>query len=440
MEHTLRILEIILYALANFIPYLILSLYTFSDHLRFSKVTTGLISFLAVLVQIGTRFYAAYTGGGSSTEITIIRLLSYLLLFIIAVDLHLGKLLFVQIIFSNIGNFIPIAGICIEGIVFSDTTHRLYCWHISVLMILLHMIITLPFALTIAHSLKTMVNRTGTMKVWRFFWLIPSFFYFVWLYQLYGAQFNVSMAVRSPNSVMFLLFINAGAFFTYYIVIWLDNQITVNLELASQKHFHDIEQLEYRALHERMEETRRVRHDLRHHIVTLSDYLENQEYDLLKDYLDRFAKSVPDTPPFLFCQNRTINRLLFFFATQAREQDIDFQTKVDISEDMNVPVEDISVLLGNLLENALDACIMQKSGERKIMISGKGDKHSLFFTIDNTCDNIIKKNNVGQFLSTKVKGSGIGIESAKRIVERYHGVFTAEKKENMFFVSFMLNL
>ena len=127
-ELILRILEITLYALANFIPYLLLSLYTFSRHLRFSKVTTGFISFLAILVQIGTRFYASYTGGGSSTNITIIRLLSYLFLFMIAVDLHFGKLLFVQIIFSNIGNFIPIASICIEGIVFSDTTHRLYCW------------------------------------------------------------------------------------------------------------------------------------------------------------------------------------------------------------------------------------------------------------------------------------------------------------------------
>jgi len=440
MPLALRILEITLYALANFVPYLLLSLYTFSKHFRFSKVVTGLISFFAILVQVFTRFYAAYTGGGSSTTVTIIRLLSYLILFMIAVDLHFGKLLFVQIIFSNIGNFISIAAICIEGIVFADTTHRLYCWHISVIMMLLHVMITLPFALTIAGSLKTLVNRTAIGKEWYYFWLIPSIFYLIWVHYLYGTKSDMTTMVRDPHHVLFLLFINAGAFLTYYIVIWLDNQMAANLELERKNRFHDIEQLEYRALHDRMEETRRIRHDLRHHIVTMNDYLQNQEYELLQEYLERFDKSIPETPTFLFCQNRAVNRLLFFFATQAREHKIDFQARVSVSEDLNIPVEDISVLLGNLLENALEACISQQKGERKIIISGKGDKNSLFFTIDNTCDNEIKKSSSGQFLSTKAKGSGIGIESAKRIVTRYHGFFTAEKKEDMFFVSFMLNL
>lgn len=440
MALTLRIFEIILYALANFIPYLLLSLYTFSDHLRFSKAITGFISFLAIFVQVGTRFYAARTGGGSSTVITIIRLLSYLILFLIAVDLHFGKLLFVQIIFSNIGNFISIASICLEGIIFADTTHRLYCWHISIIMILVHVVITLPFALTITFSLKSMVNRKAVGKEWRFFWLIPTTFYLIWVYHLYGTQTDMSMTVRDPRNMFFLLFIHAGAFLTYYIVIWLDNQMAANLELERKNHFHDIEQLEYRALHERIEETRRVRHDLRHHIVTMSDYLKNQEYNQLRDYLNRFEKSVPETPVFLFCQNRDVNRLLFFFATQAREHNIDFQVKTVISDDLNIPVEDISVLLGNLLENALDACIEQIDGERKIIISGSGEKHSLFFTIDNTYNNKLKQNSAGQFLSTKAHGSGIGMESVKHIVARYNGVFTTEAKDGMFFVSFMLNL
>ncbi len=440
MNTAFRILEISLYALANFIPYLLLSLYTFSRHYRFSKIATGFISFLSVLVQVLTRFYAAHSGGGSNTTITIIRLLSYLILFLIAVDLHFGKLLFVQIIFSNIGNFISIASTCLEGMMFADTSHRLYCWHISVIMMILHIVITLPFALTITLSLKIMVDRSAVGKKWNYFWLIPATFYFIWVYQLYGTRFNMTFVVRDPKNMVFLLIINAGAFLIYYIVIWLDNQMAANLELERKNHFQDIEQLEYRALHERMEETRRVRHDLRHHIVAMTDYLKNQEYEQLKEYLDRFEKSIPETPPFLFCQNRAVNRLLFFFATQAKEHEIDFQVKTTISDDLDIPVEDISVLLGNLLENALDACVEQKEGEKKIMISGKGDKNSLFFTIDNTYDNKIKRNHTGQFLSTKSHGSGIGIVSAKHIVMRYNGVFAAEAKDGMFFVSFMLNL
>ena len=101
---------------------------------------------------------------------------------------------------------------------------------------------------------------------------------------------------------------------------------------------------------------------------------------------------------------------------------------------------EIAVLLGNLIENALDACLEQNSSERRIIIKGKGDANSLVFTIDNTCENEIKKNKKGEFVTTKPSGNGIGLNSAKKIVERYNGIFSADKKENMFYVSFMLNL
>ena len=87
----------------------------------------------------------------------------------------------------------------------------------------------------------------------------------------------------------------------------------------------------------------------------------------------------------------------------------------------------------------MDACMNQKSSNRRIIIKGKGDDHSLLFTIDNTCENEIKRNKQGDLLTTKPTGNGIGVNSAKKIVERYHGFFSADKKGDMFCVSFMLN-
>ena len=87
----------------------------------------------------------------------------------------------------------------------------------------------------------------------------------------------------------------------------------------------------------------------------------------------------------------------------------------------------------------MDACMEQTEADRRIIVNGKGDAHSLLFTIDNTFENEIKKNKNGEFLTSKSQGSGIGINSAKKIVERYNGFFSADKKGNMFCVSFMLN-
>ncbi|MBQ2923499.1 MAG: GHKL domain-containing protein [Tyzzerella sp.] len=64
----------------------------------------------------------------------------------------------------------------------------------------------------------------------------------------------------------------------------------------------------------------------------------------------------------------------------------------------------------------------------------------MIFTIDNTCENEIKRNKEGELLTTKPQGNGIGVNSAKKIVDRYNGFFSADKRGKMFCVSFMLDL
>lgn len=439
MLSSFRIFEIALYALANFIPYLILPVYVFSNRFRFSKITVGVICLLAMMVQILTRFYSIYSENGSSSTIALIRLFSYLLLFGIAIKEHWGKILFILMIFSNITNFISIAATCIESVIFSGIIHRLYCWHSALLMVALHLSLTLPLSYTVKRRFKPLIESPVIGNEWCYYWLIPATFYLIWQYQIYGSDLETSVVISQPRNILFLFIINVAAFFIYYLVIQLNGQLTKNLELERKNHQLDIEKLEYQALSDRIEETRRARHDLRHHILVMSDYLESKEYDLLKDYLDSYQKSIPENQAYLFCQNRALNRLLLFFATQARDHDIDFQVKLSLSDKFEVSEHDLSVLLGNLLENAVEACIEQEHGKRRIMISGKGDEHSLCFTIDNTCENEIKRTRTGEFLTTKPHGNGIGIQSAKRIVARYNGVFSAEKKGEMFYVSFMLN-
>ena len=134
-----------------------------------------------------------------------------------------------------------------------------------------------------------------------------------------------------------------------------------------------------------------------------------------------------------------INSIIFYFATQAKNHEIDFDANLSITEDMAMNDLELSILFGNLLENAIEACIEQQHAKRRVIIKGKGDAHSLIVTIDNTCDNEIERNKKGELLTTKPDGNGIGVNSAKKIVERYNGFFSADKKDELFCVSFMLN-
>ncbi|MBQ8559620.1 MAG: sensor histidine kinase [Tyzzerella sp.] len=426
--------------MVGFLPYLILSVYVFSKHLRFSKWITALFCALGMAVQIGTRFFAIYTDTGDTVDISITRLVIYILLLILAIQEHPGKLLFAGLISSNIANFIMIAATCIEGILFSGEVLRHYCWHASLIMVVLHLFITLPFFVLVEKKIKWMMGSKPVGNEWWYYWLIPATFYLIWQYQIHGGGQKRIDVVYKPQTVIFLFIINVGSILIYYMIIQLSNQLFKNLELETKNHYRDIEELEYQILEERIEDARRARHDVRHHMVVMGEYLDTGDYARLKDYMNHYRKASDSEQPIVFCPHRTVNGLILYFAHQAQEHEIDFQVQLSIPDKLNIPDIDISVLLGNLLENALDACKEQTQGKRRIIIRGKGDKHSLFFTIDNTCENTVKQNAKGQFVTTKKDGSGIGIESVKHIVERYHGVFTAEKKGEMFCASFMLNL
>jgi len=435
-----RTLEILLFALCNFAPYVLLSFYVFRNYQRFREWITILICIIMFFVQFATRYWSALHGISTSLHLSLIRLSIFLIGYAILFDQRFGKILFLELIFANMGNFILIASICIERNVFPNIVHHHYCWHSSVVMVILHLLITLPWILQAKKYFIPMLENHRVKKEWNYYWLVPLVFYIIWQYQINSGTETGLENIQNPYNVIFLFIINFGALLIYYLMIILDGQLLKNIELEEQQHYRQLELVEYQALQERMEETRRMRHDLRHHIHTVTYFLEEKQYDKLQEYANTYRESIPDGEKIRFCEHPVINNILFYFASHAKNHEIDFDAKLSISKDMTMNEHELSVLLGNLLENAVDACLEQKSSKRRIIVKGKGDQHSLVFTIDNTCENELKKNKKGDLLTTKTDGSGIGVNSAKKIVERYQGFFSADKKDDMFCVSFMLNL
>ncbi len=433
-------LEVLLFSLINFAPYVLLSIYTFHRQMRFSKTVTYSVCALLIAVQFGTRYWSAMNNVALRVEMSILRLIIFLCCYVILFEVHWGKVLFVELIFANMGNFIIIAAVCLERNIFPNIDHHLYCWHASVAMILLHLLITLPYTFTLKKYFKPMVSVNTFSTRWLYYWLVPSIFYLIWQYQVNGGPVKGLDVITNPYNIIFLFIINIGSYLIYQLIIQLDGQLVQNYILDREKRLRDLETLELQLLEERIMDARRARHDMRHHMIIMEDCLNEGDYDRLKAYISQFTETVPDNEAFQFCKHRAINVLLLYYGRQASDNHIDFQVDLSIADEMSVSDADISVLLGNLLENALHACKDANLSSKKIIIRGTGTKDALFFTIDNSFDNQIVKNTKGQLLTTKKTGTGIGVESAKNIVSRYNGAFTTEQKDDMFYVSFMLNL
>lgn len=190
-----------------------------------------------------------------------------------------------------------------------------------------------------------------------------------------------------------------------------------------------------------MDEKRRLIHDFRQQLRAMENLSLNagtpEGRQELLDFIHkadrsftegRFA-SIPD-----FCQNAAVNALLRYYYTAAA--DFDIEIHFSFSFPTACPLSDVELctVLGNLLENGLEACKRQPSASpRSLSLNSKETAGTFFILIENSYDGKLKKMD-GRFLSMKTGTVrfGIGLESAKEILKRYGGTIDLFPEKNVF--------
>ncbi len=127
-----------------------------------------------------------------------------------------------------------------------------------------------------------------------------------------------------------------------------------------------------------------------------------------------------------YCDNDTANTILHIYAEKAKNQNIDFTFKVALDDKTALTPTDITVLLSNLLENALNGCLNSQKEQQEIFVLVQNKHNKLSFVCHNTCrDNIcFDKNGLPQ----NPNREGIGTLSIMAVAKKYNGdvLFNAE--------------
>lgn len=436
-----RIVEMCVYSLLNFLPFMALVLYPFRSRLRFSAKITVCIIVVISFIQMGLGLWAAFFSGGKAALASAVSTAVYVVFYFIAVKVNFGKALFTLLMISNMANFVVAVAKCIEGKIFPELAVQLYRWSFSLIMFFVLAVVWTPLFIYTKKVYTPAVEKEPTGIEWRYLWLIPATFYLIWYYMLYNnsGKSSLETALNIGNAI-FLFVINAGACLVYYVIVKLINEQEKNIRLSENNHRLAMQNLQYENLQEKIADARRAKHDVRHHISLMQEYVRNKEYDKLEKYLNSYQQSLPDDTLISFCENKAVNAVMLYFAQAAKNADIDYDVKAVIPEKIAIDETDLSVLFGNLIENAIDACKAESSDNKKIVIRVMTDEYTLCLGIENTFTGTIKKDLSGVLFSSKHIGYGIGVESVKSIAEKYGGAYRSEVKDGMFMSSVLLNL
>lgn len=211
---------------------------------------------------------------------------------------------------------------------------------------------------------------------------------------------------------------------------------------AQQEQMESIYQNQYSSMTARIAEAKKHRHDQRHHVILIKQLLSEGKYQEAEAYMDEYYQAIPYEESLTYCDHYATNALLTYYSQLAKNEHIPFTVQVSFPEALPFQTNDLTVIFGNLIENAVQACVSalreQNEFQPWIKIIGHYDGENLLFQIDNTALHQAVLDEHQHYISSKHEGTGIGIQSVQSIVEHHQGVCTIEQTEGVFSARILL--
>ncbi len=140
-------------------------------------------------------------------------------------------------------------------------------------------------------------------------------------------------------------------------------------------------QRNYNDIVDNVNEIKSIKHDMNHFLLLLLNYSTNNEYEKMHDVLVNRLDLLNDTNPLIYAGNSSLNLILSSKVSKIKKENIEFISNT-FDEKIDIDKIDFYVLLGNLLDNAIEHCTSQSI--KKILLDMYTEEQSLIIWKGNT--------------------------------------------------------
>ncbi len=300
----------------------------------------------------------------------------------------------------------------------------------------------------VAAVLAYPLSRYGSVLVERL--NLPVVWYLASLISLLFLVFNILFVPRFYQtlyagaifrtfwvslSLVFVLFLLLFVLF-YYVV----SGIISTSELDARNRFLEMQESQYQAQQNYIENTMRERHDFFHALRTIETLVQSQDFDGVRAFVAEYVDAMPRNAIQRYCRSSAVNALLNYYRESAQKYGIRLQWEIQIPEQYDIGDVDLCIILGNYLDNAITACQVLPEEQRWIRMSVLS-RHAyyLYIVTSNSFSGHVRFRN-GRYFSTRRNGTGLGLSSIQASVERYGGTARFSHHGNVFYMDIMLPL
>ena len=189
------------------------------------------------------------------------------------------------------------------------------------------------------------------------------------------------------------------------------NELMEMQRIQSQKEIERMKRSQY--------EISILRHDMRHFLKDILQYVEADELERAKAYIGEIIEHADQTVTKKYCNNLIVNMILSSYENVMKELGIQFHYSIRIPSELDFADSDLSSILSNGLENAVHAVSLLPEEKRKIELDMRMNNDKLLISIKNTYSGNIKI--IDGVPVSNVKGHGFGTKSICYVTEKLKG-------------------
>lgn len=264
-------------------------------------------------------------------------------------------------------------------------------------------------------------------------WLIPLFpCQLLSIFVCYIVLRNAIQDSFDPYLILVLLtllYINIAIVF-YVEAIRSSELKRRQYELAEQQ--YSMQKEYYQRLHENQEETRALWHDIKKYVMAMQAMADQKAEAQLRKIVQQANETLTGIGTVVDVDNVVVSSILDNYAHVASEADINFHLDVMVPPVLSVSPVDLYIILGNTLDNAIEACNVLPKERRQINLLLRKENNILFYRIQNNWDGNEKIHLHGRF-------HGYGLSNVYKCVSRYNGSVNITKTCDAFTIEIYIN-
>ena len=253
--------------------------------------------------------------------------------------------------------------------------------------------------------------------------IFQMFYHFVFVF------FNENHAMYNWDAYAVFFISIAGVIYSIFLTLGLAiKNILSNRQNKELQSFMQMQKQQYDYQLQQSVAVRRFKHDMVNHIGALRELVNQKKTEAAKEYIDTIWNIQNEFDLKIHTGDSFLDVIMNYYLYLAARENIEFVVSGRLTGIMHLEMFDITTLMGNILQNAMEAAI--KAAVPKIRVELVEHKKEFFIVVSNSVVEKVNPKRDFFITSKRDKGNhGFGLKNIVTTVEKYHGEYYMESIE-----------